>query len=246
MSTLLDDRKTGPERSAGAGARTEKARGERRPRRTRGTATVERANRSKAAQRALDRRERRIGPVGPRGGITSRRIAGVPLVFPVLLLIVGALGLTLYLTTKSAQDSYALDALRSENQSLSDRRDDLQRTFDKADAAPELAAKAAEQGMVPADGALQVTVGESGSKKVRGTATPADGKPLPALNPEPNPVAKIDADKVDDSQGLGTTGTTSTEPTSTDRATAPTSSTPAPNVVPRSAATPRPNTARAR
>jgi hypothetical protein len=187
-----------------------------------------------------------MGPVGSGGGITSRRIAGVPLVFPVLLLIVGALGLTLYLTTKSAQDSYALDALRSENQSLADRRDDLQRTFDKADAAPALAAKAAEQGMVPADGALQVTVGENGPKKVRGTANPADGKPLPALNPEPNPVAKIDADKVDDSEGLGTTETPSTAPAPTDRAATSTSSTPAPNVVPRSAATPRPNTARAR
>ncbi len=166
--------------------------------------------------------------------------------FPVLLLIVGALGLTLYLTTKSAQDSYALDALRSENQTLTDRRDDLQRTFDKADAAPALAKQAAGLGMVPGDGAVQVTVGPDQKSRVRGTATPAEGKPLPDLNPSENPVTKINTSKVDDSEGLGAGATTPAAPTAGVQPPSATPNAPRPNVVPKTAATPKPDVARAR
>lgn len=242
MSMLLDDRTTGPERSAGAEPRTDRG-GARRPRRTRQAASS-RASRSKAAQRALDRRERRLGGAVPGATVARRRIGGVPLVFPVIALIVGALGLTLYLTTKAAQDSYELETLKSQNQALTDKRDDLQRTFDKADAAPELAQQAKDLGMVPANGAVQLTVGPDGKTRTRGTATPADGKALPDLNPDADPVKKINPTKVDDSEGLGDQPRQA-ESTPTTVAPVPSGS-PAPNVIPTSAATPKPDTARAR
>ncbi|MCF8611256.1 hypothetical protein L5G28_13980 [Gordonia sp. HY285] len=216
MSTVIDDRKKGRgDRAPGPRAHASTAR------RTRGSATADRATRSKAAQRALDRRERRLAPEGAVAAVTRKRVGGIPLVFPVLLLIVGALGLTLYLTTKSAQDSYALDAMRKQNQTLQDKRDNLKRQHDLADSAPALAAKAGELGMVPSDGSVQIVIGADGKARKVGAATASNGKRLPDLNPAPDPVDKIDPKDVDDSEGLNgsddtessagpTTGTTAT------------------------------------
>ncbi|MFC3241149.1 hypothetical protein ACFOJ6_00785 [Gordonia humi] len=171
-------------------------------------------------------------PVGAAATLRGRRIRGVPLVYPVLLLIVGALGLTLYLTTKSAQDSYALDAMRKENQSLQDKRDNLQRQFDQSDSAAEIGKKAAALDMVPADGAVQIVIGADGKARRVGEAKTSDGKVLPDLNPAPDPVKEIDTDKVDDSEGLGDSG--SSQQTSTQAA--PSTSTPAPTSDPTSQA----------
>ncbi|WOC13739.1 hypothetical protein [Gordonia sp. MP11Mi] len=203
MSTVIDDRKKGRgDQAAGPRAHASTTR------RTRGSAATERATRSKAAQRALDRRERRLAPEGAVAAVTRKRVGGIPLVFPVLLLIVGALGLTLYLTTKSAQDSYALDAMRKQNQTLEDKRDDLKRQHDLADSAPALAAKAGELGMVPADGAVQIVIGADGKARKVGAATASNGDRLPDLNPAPDPVDKIDPKGVDDSEGLNESGDT--------------------------------------
>ncbi|WP_235831284.1 hypothetical protein [Gordonia zhaorongruii] len=238
---MLDERKA---TTSHAGARS---------RRGRGASTLDRPSRSKAAQRALDRRERRGSTVAT---MTKRRIGGVPLVFPVLVLIVGALALTLYLSTRSAQDSYAIDALREQNQTLQNRADGLKREFDKSDTAPELAQKAGRLGMVPSDGAAQVVIGPNGKSRVVGEAERAEGKPLPALNPAPDPVAKIDESKVDDSKGLGGDRNTSGTRAPDDRAPADTApddtaspdapdaqDSPTSNVIPSAAATPTPNPA---
>ncbi len=68
---------------------------------------------------------------------------------PVLALLVVGLGLSLWLSTKAAQDSYRLGIERKVNQSLVDRRDSLKRSYESGDSAPELSDKAAKLGMIP-------------------------------------------------------------------------------------------------
>ncbi|MBM7367108.1 hypothetical protein [Gordonia hydrophobica] len=225
-------------------------------RRGRGGQSVaaERPSRSKAAQRALDRRTRRHG-AGGRLPITGRKIAGVPLVVPILALVLGTLALTLVLTTKSAQDSYAIDALREQNQELQAGADSLKQQVDAGDSAPALAKAAAQQGMVPATDSAEIIVGADGKARLRGTPSPAAGEALPDLNPEPDPVDKIDKSKVDDSEGLGgsssdrqpsTTAPSTTQPSTSAPGTSqpstaqPSTSTPAPN--PRPTTNPTPST----
>ncbi|WP_226995899.1 hypothetical protein [Gordonia phthalatica] len=212
------------------------------------TAT-ERPSRSKAAQRALDRRGRRERSGGGLP-ITGRRIAGVPLVVPILVLVLGALALTLVLTTKSAQDSYSIDALRKQNQELQAGADALKQQVDAGDSAPALAKAAARQGMRPATDSAELIIGPDGKARLKGTLSPATGAPLPDLNPAPDPVEKIDARKVDDSVGLGGTQadptpsapqpTPTQTPAPTSAAPAPSADAPAPN--PRPTANPAPST----
>ena len=156
---------------------------------------------------------------------------------PILLLVLGALALTLVLTTKSAQDSYSIDALRKQNQELQAGADALKQQVDAGDSAPALAKAAARQGMRPATDAAELIVGPDGKARLRGTPSPATGAPLPDLNPEPDPVDKIDAGKVDDSVGLGgapsddtpTQPGTTPPPTRSGSAPEPSSGGPAPN-----------------
>lgn len=124
---------------------------------------------------------------------------------PILVLVLGALALTLVLTTKSAQDSYSIDALRKQNQELQAGADALKQQVDAGDSAPALAKAAARQGMRPATDSAELVIGPDGKARLKGTLTPATGAPLPDLNPAPDPVEKIDARKVDDSVGLGGT-----------------------------------------
>ncbi len=191
----------------------------------------------------------------------------MPFIVPIVVLVIGALGLTLYLSTKAAQDSYQLSSLRQENQALVDKRDNLKRTADSGDSAPELADKAAKLGMVPGIGA-HLVVGPDGKARLRGELKPADGNRPGSLNPKPDPVKQIDASKVDDSGGLGGNPAPSeqapseqaptasapapsgqapnTAPAPPSTVTPPNTATPqapAPNVLPRSAATPNRNTA---
>ncbi|GAC55869.1 hypothetical protein GOHSU_02_00120 [Gordonia hirsuta DSM 44140 = NBRC 16056] len=153
------------------------------------------------------RRPRRSGdrpvPSAPSGVFTG--LANVPFIVPVVLLVIGALGMTLYLSTKAAQDSYALESVRQEHRLLTERRNDLKRTADSGDSAPELADKAARLGMVPATDPAHLVVGVDGKGRLRGQLTPAEGRRLGSLNPAPDPVQQIDVSKVDDSGGLGGT-----------------------------------------
>lgn len=224
--TLIDTRTAGKRESS-----ARRGRG-------RGSVAVERSTRSKSAQRALDRRDRRERAGGGLP-IAGRRIAGVPLVVPILVLVLGALALTLVLTTKAAQDSYSIDALRKHNQELQAGADALKQQVDAGDSAPALAKAAAKQGMRPATDSAEIIVGPDGKGRLHGTPTPATADPLPDLNPEPDPVEKIDKNKVDDSEGLGGTPSDSstTAPRTTQRPTPQQPTTTAPSA----SSTPRPN-----
>ncbi|MCK0440961.1 hypothetical protein MUG78_16245 [Gordonia alkaliphila] len=174
---------------------------------SRGAASAARsgASRSAAAESAAGRRrpprrEEILAPKKASGVLTG--LSDMPFIVPIVVLVIGALGLTLYLSTKAAQDSYQLSSLRQENQALVDKRDNLKRTADSGDSAPELADKAAKLGMVPGIGA-HLVVGPDGKARLRGELKPADGNRPGSLNPKPDPVKQIDASKVDDSGGLG-------------------------------------------
>ncbi|GAA1482889.1 hypothetical protein GCM10009624_33290 [Gordonia sinesedis] len=192
-----------------------------RRRRTRsGRVDSERPNRSRAAQRAIDRRRKRLDthPTGDRRstGHRGRATAGaprptlsewlrrVPFVVPVLALLVLGLALSLWLSTKAAQDSYALSVERKQNQALMDRRDTLKRTYESGDSAPELSDKAARLGMIPARNPARMVIGPNGRPRIQGNPTPAEGAPMGSINPDPkpDPTSTIDKTKVDDSMGL--------------------------------------------
>jgi hypothetical protein len=208
--TLLQDIDVDDD-EVGAG-RTRRARRE--------TAGTERATRSRAAQRAIDRRRKRLDrekrtgrsvdrtPVvtsAPRETMSLRaRITGIPFVVPVIALLVVGLGLSLWLSTKAAADSYRLGEERQENQALLDRRDTLKRSYESGDSAPELADKASRLGLIPAKNPARMIVDGSGRPRVVGDPEPAQGKAMRSINPStgPDPVEKIDPKKVDDSEGL--------------------------------------------
>lgn len=171
-----------------------------------GAATVERrkAQPTAPARQRLSRTEGRPAPTTPSGVFTG--LAQVPFIVPIVVLVIAALGFTLYLSTKSAQDSYALESLRKENQILTEQRNDLKRTADSGDSAPELADKATRQlGMIPATAAAHLVVGADGKARLQGELTAAEGRRIGSLNPAPDPVSQIDVSKVDDSGGLGGT-----------------------------------------
>ena len=233
--TVLDDRTVAD--SAGAGTATPT----RRPRRE--NLESERANRSRAAQRALDRRRNRVvaqGSTSTRGGLDSgvrqgslfSRARSVPFVVPVLALLVVGLGLSLWLSTKAAQDSYRLGIERKANQSLVDRRDSLKRSYESGDSAPELSDKAAKLGMIPVQNPARMVVGANGKPKVLGDPEPASGKPMGTINPDdkPDPTSKIDKSKVSDSMGLGGAGASDSNATSSaDTNSSGSTNSPAPN-----------------
>ncbi|MGW0036066.1 hypothetical protein [Gordonia sp. NPDC003376] len=244
-----------------------------------GRVTGTRTTRSKAAQRAIDRHSKRLdtddrrsrrtsaradtaaGRLRSRTGtpITLReRLIRVPIVVPVLALLALGLGLSLWLSTKAAQDSYELGVARKENQSLTDQRDALKRAYESGSSAPQLSDKAAALGMVPAKNPARMVVGPDGRPRIVGDPTPATGTRMGTINPEntPDPTARIDPKKVDDSIGLTGPGATETsEPTSTpappaspgtstpsasspatpSAAPGPGATTPAPNVLPQNA-----------
>ncbi|MEE4023181.1 hypothetical protein V1Y59_08840 [Gordonia sp. PKS22-38] len=186
-----------------------------------------RTTRSRAAQRAIARREKRRerearvteraearSATRPRSSVPLRaRITGVPFVVPVIALLVVGLGLSLWLSTKAAADSYKLGVERQENQALVDRRDSLKRTYESGNSAPELSDKASQLGMIPAQNPARMVVDGPGKPRIIGEPEPAQGRALRSINPptEPDPVETIDPKEVDDSQGLPGTATDSDE-----------------------------------
>ena len=206
--TVLDDR------AVVDGAHADTSTPTRRPRRE--NLETQRPNRSRAAQRAIERRRNRVAAESvasdrgaPRGQVSRRslftRARSVPFVVPVLALLVVGLGLSLWLSTRAAQDSYRLGIERKTNQALLDRRDSLKRSYESGDSAPELSDKAAKLGMIPVQNPARMVIGANGKPKVLGDPEPASGKPIGTINPDdkPDPTSKIDKSKVSDSMGLG-------------------------------------------
>lgn len=203
---------------------------ERTTRHTRGG--VGRPTRSRAAQRAIDRHSKRIAAQergSQRGSVSkpvvvasrtrrislSERLSRIPFVIPVLLVLAFGLGLSLWLSTKAAQDSYQIGIARQQNQELLDRTDALKRSFESGNSAPELSDAAGALGLVVDQNPARMVVGADGKPHIVGDPEPATGKRMPSINPDdqPNPAATIDPKKVDDSVGLG--GAQSAAPNST-------------------------------
>ena len=196
--TLLHDKAT---RTRGAATAATTTTGRRAGR----TAGGERASRSALAQRAIDRRSRRIARGGDAAASRTGRVRRIPFVVPIVIVLVAGLGLSLWLSTKAAQDSYRLGVARNENQSLSDRVDTLKQTFESGDSATALSDKAGKLGMIPSDNPPRMIVEGNGTRRVVGQLSPAQGRSLPSINDTAkteDPLDKIDKTKVDDPNGL--------------------------------------------
>ncbi len=159
---------------------------------------------SQAKARAKARKAKAPKVVRPR--LTQRvaaRLASIDLrprtlasKVPFVVLVIGALGLglglTLWLSTASAERSYQLSHAREKNRLLQQQKESLERDVREAESAPALAEAARKQGMIPTRDTAHLVQDPSGNWVVVGTPKPADGVPPPPLNsklPEPGPPA---------------------------------------------------------
>ncbi|HEY0226165.1 MAG TPA: hypothetical protein VGC05_07145, partial [Mycobacterium sp.] len=105
---------------------------------------------------------------------------------PFVVLVIGALGLglglTLWLSTDSAERSYRLSHAREKNRMLQQQKESLEREVREAEAAPALAEAARRQGMIPTRDTAHLVQDPTGNWVVVGTPKPADGVPPPPLN----------------------------------------------------------------
>lgn len=175
---------------------------------------------SAASRRAYDRRERRIGDAsgsaGQGGAVAALRLGGprelarrIPFVVLVLALFAAGIGLTLWLTTAATARSYGLADARHQNTVLEDQKEALEKVVQAGNAAPELARKAAELGMVQAKDVARLVVAPDGSVTVEGDPKPAEGpKPgdlsrVPATTkPAPTPAPTAALPVTPDAQGV--------------------------------------------
>jgi hypothetical protein len=112
---------------------------------------------------------------------------------PFVVLVIGSLGiglgLTLWLSTDSAERSYELGSARETNRALSQQKEALERDVLEAQAAPALAEAARNLGMIPSRDTAHLVQDASGNWVVVGTPKPAQGVSPPPLN-TPLPVEK--------------------------------------------------------
>lgn len=176
---------------------------------------VERSGRAKSTRQAQARAKARKAkaPKAIRPKLTERlaaRLASIDLrprtvmsKVPFVVLVIGALGLglglTLWLSTDSAERSYRLSHAREKNRMLQQQKESLEREVREAEAAPALAEAARKQGMIPTRDTAHLVQDPTGNWVVVGTPKPADGVPPPPLNakipdavpPPPPPPAAI-------------------------------------------------------
>jgi len=105
---------------------------------------------------------------------------------PFVVLVIGSLGLglgvTLWLSTDSAERSYQLSNARETNQALLLQKEALERDVLEAQAAPALAEAARDLGMIPSRDTAHLVQDPAGNWVVIGTPRPAEGVPPPPLN----------------------------------------------------------------
>jgi len=105
---------------------------------------------------------------------------------PFVVLIIGALavglGITLWLSTASAQRSYQLGSARALNDALSRQKEALERDVLEAESAPALADAARNLGMIPSRDTAHLVQDPAGNWIVVGQPKPAEGAPPPPLN----------------------------------------------------------------
>lgn len=119
-------------------------------------------------------------------------LARVPFVVLVMGALGAGLGLTLWLSTASAQRSYQLGSARSLNDALTQQKEALERDVLQAESAPALADAARNLGMIPSRDTAHLVLDPGGNWVVVGKPTPAEGAPPPPLNtklPDPAPPA---------------------------------------------------------
>ncbi|HZA12775.1 hypothetical protein [Mycobacterium sp.] len=114
---------------------------------------------------------------------------------PFVVLVIGSLGvglgLTLWLSTDSAERSYELGNARETNRVLTQQKEALERDVLEAQAAPALAEAARNLGMIPSRDTAHLVQDPAGNWVVVGKPKPAEGAPPPPLNtplPEQKPV----------------------------------------------------------
>ncbi len=152
-----------------------------------GTVTRRRAaeserGRSRAVQRAYARRAQRTGlaSAAHSGADAGRR---APFVVLLMVVLVVALVSTLWLSTAAAADSYQLRSAQEQARDLMERSENLGREVATLEAAPEVARRARELGMVPAGDPARLVVRPDG-------AVIRIGQPQRAMAPAPPPAAE--------------------------------------------------------
>ena len=104
---------------------------------------------------------------------------------PFVVLVIGALGaglgVTLWLSTDSAERSYQLGHARQVNEALMQQKEGLERDVLEAQAAPALAEAARNLGMIPSRDTAHLVQDAAGNWIVVGTPKPAEGLPPPPL-----------------------------------------------------------------
>ncbi|MFN3002301.1 hypothetical protein [Mycolicibacterium wolinskyi] len=109
-------------------------------------------------------------------------IARVPFVVLVIAALGVGLGITLWLSTGSAERSYQLGHARQTNEGLLQQKEALERDVLEAQAAPALAEAARNLGMIPSRDTAHLVQDPAGNWTVVGTPKPAEGVPPPPLN----------------------------------------------------------------
>ncbi|MFC4943482.1 hypothetical protein [Pseudonocardia sp. GCM10023141] len=138
-----------------------------------------------AAGKAYARRDDRLRRlVGGRPARTATAPGRTQFVLLVMVLLAIGLVATLWLSTAASADSYKLQDARTDARNLQEQSERLHREVAAMDAAPELARKASELGMVPVQDPARIVVGPDGSTTVVGEPKVAF-KPAPVLPPAP-------------------------------------------------------------
>ncbi|MGB6206161.1 hypothetical protein, partial [Mycobacterium sp.] len=109
-------------------------------------------------------------------------VAKVPFVVLVIGSLGAGLGLTLWLSTDSAERSYQLGSARQQNRLLQQQKEALERDVLEAESAPALAEAARGLGMIPSRDTAHLVQDPSGNWVVVGTPKPAQGVSPPPLN----------------------------------------------------------------
>ena len=128
----------------------------------------------------------------PLPGLLAR-LAGVDLrprtllaKIPFVVLVIGSLaiglGITLWLSTDSAQRSYQLSSARSLNDALMQQKEALERDVLESESAPALADAARNLGMIPSRDTAHLVQDPAGNWIVVGNPKPAEGVPPPPFN----------------------------------------------------------------
>jgi hypothetical protein len=148
--------------------------------------TEPKSGRRTAQQKAYARRDDRLRRIVGAGSARAAPSAGRPQ-FVLLIMVLLAVGLvaTLWLSTAAAADSYRLKDATAEAGALSEQAERLHREVAVLASAPELARRAAELGMTPAQDPARLVVAPDGTVSVVGEPRAAIAPP-PPVQPAPD------------------------------------------------------------